>query len=649
MPLNIISYGGENEIVQFSETERKNFAYSVLEYMASDDTFVGSIVLGTENPIGIFTDSVREGGIGSTDINVLSRTYTLSQANTAISRDGDTDPPKVMGLSISGNNTILQENISSSEEIADYILQIAVTEGPFCYYLGTSAPSDGGVWINKGKLLETFENFISVNSQYSLWKKITTGTSNLYNKPLKLVGQELISCSQQEIKRFSKIVEQRILSTGISTYKLQNSAPGSGVWSNSGTATDLRRLASPVEYIGAGTFYGTIGTAYLGPSPEAYYGVTPAAFYGITPAAFYGTTPAAFYGITPAAFYGTTPAAFYGIAPTTSYGITPTVSYGSTPTVSYGTTPAVFYGTTPAVFYGTTPNTFYGTTPQAFYGSTPTLSYGMASYEGQDPYWPSYPNFIKMAYPYLQWANFTGPAWFYGTTPTTSYGTTPTTSYGVTPTTSYGITPTTSYGSTPTVSYGVSPVTFYGTTPTTFYGATPAVFYGTTPAVFYGTTPAAFSGITPAAFSGITPASFSGITPASFSGITPATFVGTVPAEFVGINPDLLTFYGIVTTETSYIGTLSTNYYGTIPATFSGTQQETYVGSDEQSFYGSTSTTSFGTTTATFTAYQEVSYVGIDTSTYYRGVFFGDKSFFGTPVSSSSEIISAATLWKRIA
>ena len=421
------------EIRQIDNSGLTNIAERVLEYMASLGNCTGSITVGTSNPIGTFVDTVRAGGVGSSNVTILSSTYTLSQvATTTITTS---NPPYYVGLDTTNpNEIVIKENLTTANAFADFILNKAITSGPFCYYLGTSAPSDGGVWTNMGNLVDTLENFTVNNTIYGLWKKISSGTSDLGKRPLKIQSNELTQLSLDEIKSYAKIVEQRIVSTGISTYKIQNTVPATGVWENAGTIYDARRTTSPVAYVGPDTFYNP-GTTYLGPGAESYTGTTPSNFVGTTPSNFVGTIPSNFVGTTPSNFVGTTPSNFVG------------------------TIPSNFVGTTPSNFYGTVPSNFVGTTPSNFVGLVP------ANYDGVTP------------------ANYDG------LTPANYDGLTPVAYLGVTPANYDGLTPANYDGVTPANYDGLVPANYDGTVPVNYDGLVPANYDGLVPANYDGTNP----------------------------------------------------------------------------------------------------------------------------------------------------------------
>lgn len=255
MSYNVLYYNtSDSALVQYNSIDLAQLSEYVLELMAAG-TYVGTINIGNTNPIGTFIDTVRVGGVGNSNTTILSNTYTLSQVNTVQST---VDSPMYVGVVTSGNTVTIQENATTLNDLADEIIQSLVSNyGVNSYYLGTSAPADGGTWVSRGSLLDTLQNFIVTNTEYRLWHKITSSTYTSYKAPLKIDGSnQLTQWSLTEVQRLIKKVEERIISTGIGTYVLQTSAPANGTWALAGTIIDVRRgVDVDPGYTGVGNTY----------------------------------------------------------------------------------------------------------------------------------------------------------------------------------------------------------------------------------------------------------------------------------------------------------------------------------------------------------------------------------------------------------
>jgi hypothetical protein len=270
MAYNIVYYdSGTNTIQQFSSTDLDELAERVLRVMAAG-TYTGTITIGTSNPIGTFTDTYYNQAVGTnqdTGITTGSTVYTLSQVTTA-TLGAASDPPMYVGLdtSVSGQ-TILQENLTTREQLADEILSrmVAGTGGTNSYYLGTSAPADGATWVSLGSLLDTKTAGTITITDYKLWERTTSGATLTSKNPMKITGDPLQTFSDTELNAIIKTIEQRIIATGIGTYQLATSAPGTGTWTNAGTITDNIETLDSTTYLGPQTFQGGPYTlSYLG-------------------------------------------------------------------------------------------------------------------------------------------------------------------------------------------------------------------------------------------------------------------------------------------------------------------------------------------------------------------------------------------------
>lgn len=269
MAYNIVYYdSGTNTIKQFSSTDLDELAERVLRVMAAG-TYTGTITIGTSNPIGTFTDTYYNQAVGTnedTGLTTGSTVYTLSQVTTA-TLGAASDPPMYVGLdtSVSGQ-TILQENLTTREQLADEILSrmVAGTGGTNSYYLGTSAPADGATWVSLGSLLDTKTAGTITITDYKLWERTTSGATLTSKNPMKITSDPLQTFSDTELNAIIKTIEQRIIATGIGTYELATSAPGTGTWTNAGTITDNIEVLTSTTYLGPQTFANSYQATYLG-------------------------------------------------------------------------------------------------------------------------------------------------------------------------------------------------------------------------------------------------------------------------------------------------------------------------------------------------------------------------------------------------
>lgn len=283
MPHNLVYFDTSGNFTQkFSTSQVDDLAERVLRVMASN-TYTGTITVSNTSSIGTFTDTALVGAAGSDNTAEVSNTYTLSQVSTA-TLGAASDPPMYVGLDTSTPpSVILQENLTTREQLADEIISrmVSGTGGTNAYYLGTSAPADGATWVSRGTLLDTKTNLTVTVTDYKLWHRTTSGASITNRDPVKLSSGNLQSFSTAEIQALIKTIEQRIVSTGIGTYVLQETVPATGTWVNAGTIIDTREdftafsyISDSGTYVGPGIYEGGYDSSFLGfiPNSAAYNG-----------------------------------------------------------------------------------------------------------------------------------------------------------------------------------------------------------------------------------------------------------------------------------------------------------------------------------------------------------------------------------------
>ncbi len=232
----------DNEGLKELSTSNISALYEYICVELASNNYTGTITFGNANPIGSFSDTSRQGDIGSTDLTIVSNTYFLSQINTT-TLDLTSDAPHVVGLDTSEPGVVvLKESNVTITTIADEVLQHRASFRTGGYHLGNTSPSDGGTWISLGMIEDTLYNVSLNNTSYFLWKKIAGNTATLF-RPIKLTGSYLEEFNDTNIQGIIKKIEQRIIDTGVGSYVLQASPPVTGTWASRGTITDVRRIA----------------------------------------------------------------------------------------------------------------------------------------------------------------------------------------------------------------------------------------------------------------------------------------------------------------------------------------------------------------------------------------------------------------------
>lgn len=278
MPANLLYYDSSTDkLKQATTAEKDQLADFVLEQMA-EGTYAGTITEGSgSNSIGTFTDTARQEGVGSTDTSTVSRNFTLYQRNT---RTLSNDPPEYVGLdTATANSVVIKENQTSLNELADDIISRSLNGGPNSYVLSTSAPSDGGTYIDRGAITDSLENFNTVQNDYRLWHKVASGNASSSKRPLKLsTSGTLTAFTDQDLTDIIKVIEDRIINTGIGQYALQTSTPSEGTWVDASTVSDTRRQEDETTYVGNSNFAGNYLGNYVGPNRyvgnTSYFGTT---------------------------------------------------------------------------------------------------------------------------------------------------------------------------------------------------------------------------------------------------------------------------------------------------------------------------------------------------------------------------------------
>lgn len=359
--------------------------------------------LATSNSIGRFRDTARYGAVGTTDAYILEKNYSLSQVSSA-TLSAQPNPPMYFGITTSGNDVIVQENLTTIEQLADEILNRLAAGGPNAYYLGPTAPSDGGIWSSVGSLTDTEEGFSVTNTTYYLWHKLNSGSyTTSYKSPLKLSSGEIIKFTDDEVKLFAKLVEERMISTSIGTYALQSSTPATGTWTNAGSATDLIRTTTPVDNQQYTSVVGFLGPSYYVLSYASFF-TGPVQYLGIS-----GYTGPMYYIGAAVIVYG--PTGYLGPAANAAY--VGSIAYTGNSFSGYlGPTAKVsgtFYG--PGTTYSG-PTTFYGPGPFTRTTFTGTASFtGPASFAGATTtnYASTFLDYIPTSAYFTGITNYVGP------------------------------------------------------------------------------------------------------------------------------------------------------------------------------------------------------------------------------------------------
>ncbi len=256
---------------QMSDAEINQYLSAVITQKFADDTNgTGTAELNvdtanalTGTSIGTWTNQIRNDAIGThpTSGATTNTTHYFKQV-TAAASESITNRPV-------GYDSAIKEftDAGLDTDILDKVIEDMVTSTGYTvgqYVLAASAPS-GGTWTSRYTLTDTNQG--GSTSLY-LWQKTAPSTAaNGDLAPLKLDGTNVKMMSDAEIEQVVPNFRNRIIDSGIGTYKIQSSTPGTGTWTQMGdTLNDTRQVVSSENYAGnyVGNFSGTYAGNYVG-------------------------------------------------------------------------------------------------------------------------------------------------------------------------------------------------------------------------------------------------------------------------------------------------------------------------------------------------------------------------------------------------
>lgn len=271
-PLKIRRSGATFQGLQVMTNDEMDYAVDViLKNFASTNTGLGTVNIdgATGTSIGAFVDTTRPYTVGQhpvgTEIN--SVTYTFKQDITSSASESLTRP---MEYSSSG---IRQQNDTQlNDSIISRALNTLVAGGVGSYALQPASPA--GTWTSIG----TITNTTSAGTNTStLWRR-TNATAPTTVRPLKYASG-VREMTDAEIQSLTNRMRNRIIATGIGTYRLQATAPTPGTWVTVGAAfEDNRNQLANQSY--SGTYSGTYTGFYTGNFTGSYSGTYSQAFAG---------------------------------------------------------------------------------------------------------------------------------------------------------------------------------------------------------------------------------------------------------------------------------------------------------------------------------------------------------------------------------
>lgn len=270
---------------------RDHIAYVITNKFATDTDGTGTAelqvitdALDTDyTEVGTFTNRERTEAVGTHPAGggTTTTTYRIQQKNAVIS-ESVTRPLRWDDKNIDEMTDGLIDTELLDEVITAMVTEDANTVGQ--YHINTSTPS-GGTWAVRGTITETQVDGTDV--AYNLYQKTapTTAAATNINRLLKSDGTGgQAEMTDAEMETLNTAMRNRIISTGIGTYLLNNGQPSAaGTWAQMGsTMTDQLKDVTSQNYSGPYTgsytgyynrfFSGFLNGAYAGSYSGTYTG-----------------------------------------------------------------------------------------------------------------------------------------------------------------------------------------------------------------------------------------------------------------------------------------------------------------------------------------------------------------------------------------
>ena len=257
----------EGEINQY-------LSYVITNKFATDADGTGTAELNvdtanalTGTSIGTWTNTIRNDAIGThpTAGTTTDTTYYFKQV-TAAASESITNRPVGWDSAIKEYTDAGLDTDILDKVIEDMVTSTGYTVGQ--YTLAASAPA-GGTWTSRATITDSNQG--GSTSLY-LWQKTAPSTSaNSDFASLKLDGTNVKMMSTAEIEQMVPSFRNRIINSGLGTYKIQSAAPAGGTWVQMGDdLTDTRQEVASENY--AGTYTGAFTGNYVGDYVGSYVG-----------------------------------------------------------------------------------------------------------------------------------------------------------------------------------------------------------------------------------------------------------------------------------------------------------------------------------------------------------------------------------------
>jgi hypothetical protein len=257
---------------EMSDAEINQYlSYVITNKFATDTDGTGTAELNvdtanalTGTSIGTWTNTIRNDAIGThpSTGSTTNTTYYFKQV-TAAASESITNRPVGYDSAIKEFNDASLDTDVLDKVIEDMVTSTGYTVGQ--YSLAASAPA-GGTWTSRASITDS--NRGGSTTLY-LWQKTAPSVAaNSDLASLKLDGTNVKAMSATEIEQMVPSFRNRIIDSGVGTYKIQTSTPAeAGTWVQMGdTLTDTRQQIASQNYAGnyTGSFSGSYADNYAG-------------------------------------------------------------------------------------------------------------------------------------------------------------------------------------------------------------------------------------------------------------------------------------------------------------------------------------------------------------------------------------------------
>jgi len=252
-PITSANFGG---LQPMTDAEVKNYIANVITEkfaVVTNGSGTAEINITTDNSgsgtsIGTFVDTKRTDAIGThpTTGSTTSTTYYAKQVTSAASES-------ITDRALKWEDTLAELSDSDIDSVMDHVIDAMVNESAYTagqYKLQSTAPS-GGTWVARYTITDEAQGG---NTTTYLWQKTAaTSTPDSDLTPIKSNDSNSIKqMTEAEIEQMLPNFRNRIIDTGVGTYKLQSTTPVvTGTWVQMGdTATDTRQSIAAQAYNG---------------------------------------------------------------------------------------------------------------------------------------------------------------------------------------------------------------------------------------------------------------------------------------------------------------------------------------------------------------------------------------------------------------